>query len=68
MPETTAEATCEHLISLRGGVATFCGRVAVSRYPAMGGGHMHQCIKHGKGHERYSEPCYFGPSESPDAR
>jgi hypothetical protein len=32
-----------------------CGQSAMLRYPAMGGGYMRLCAKHGVGHEWYCE-------------
>lgn len=52
---------CEYLLSTD--PVVFCGKVAVRRYPAMGGGFMHLCLAHGKQHESYAEQCYEGERE-----
>jgi hypothetical protein len=47
---TTRAASGEALQSLR-----FCGKPAALRYPAMGGGFMRMCERHGATHAGYCE-------------
>jgi len=58
--------TCEHVVRWvpTGGGAEFCGKVAVRRYLAVGGGYMYMCLHHAKGHESYAELCYEGEWET----
>lgn len=50
LERTVEQGTCEHLAA-----SGFCGRRAVLRYPAMGGGFMRCCVEHGDKHLAYCE-------------
>ena len=59
-PTQTCEVIMRWRIETTADVVEFCGKVAVRRYPAMGGGFMYLCLDHAKPHVKHSEPCYAG--------
>jgi hypothetical protein len=47
--------SCEYATRWEGATPVPCGKRSVARYPAAGGGFMHLCGEHTRGHDAYVE-------------